>query len=66
MRKALDVEFESFGGQMVYPYGQVISQTSFVTVKLACELDVTQFPFDKQYCPITFSPISFTQSFLIG
>ena len=41
---------------MVINNGSVFSRMSFFTTKLACNINATKFPFDTQFCPITFYP----------
>ena len=67
IRDASEVKYESFNRQSVNKYGMVVSWSSLVTVTLSCAFDVSRFPFDHQYCPITFGPmIGFKDIYNIG
>ncbi|XP_075254530.1 neuronal acetylcholine receptor subunit beta-3-like [Convolutriloba macropyga] len=56
LRDAVERSYEAFTDQMVLHDGIIISKMSFFTVKLACNIDATNFPFDTQTCPIVMYP----------
>ena len=52
---ATEVMYESFDRQTVYSTrGFVSGWSSLITMKVSCNINVTFFPFDKQYCPVRF------------
>ncbi|XP_075258337.1 neuronal acetylcholine receptor subunit alpha-5-like [Convolutriloba macropyga] len=52
---ATEVKFEAFDRQVVYGFnGLVACSSSLITLQLSCSLDVSKFPYDTQYCPISF------------
>ena len=48
--------YEGYSRQLVNSDGWVFASTMLATLKLSCQLDVTDFPLDKQECTIMMSP----------
>ncbi len=64
---AVEIKFQSFSQQVVYFHGTTVASSFMVTMKISCPSDVSQFPYDKQTCPIIMdSWILGNTVFLIG
>ncbi len=49
---AVEIKFLSFNQQVVYSDGTVVPFSSLITIAVSCPSDVSQFPYDKQHCPV--------------
>ena len=62
----VDIQYEMKEAQVAIYNGEIYSMYLFATIKLSCDCDVTDFPFDVQKCPIVFiSDDAFNQNFSI-
>ena len=56
MRDTVEVLYEMSGGQIVTYEGEIYSMFQYATIKLSCSVDMSNFPFDTQRCPIVLVP----------
>ena len=62
----VDIQYELKEAQVAIYNGEIYSMYLFATIKLSCDCDVTDFPFDLQKRPIVFNwDNAFNQSFSI-
>ena len=67
MLDVVEVTYDAFGGQAVYYEGYIYGVYSFLTITLSCDIDVSRFPFDVQYCPVVFqAQTGFEDQFTMG
>ena len=53
---AVKVTYDGFHHQIVESNGLVVAWSSMMTAQLACDFDMTNFPYDIQYCPVRLGP----------
>ena len=67
MLDAIEIIHEGVEMQAVHSNGFVYSVYTFLTMTIACDIDVTFFPYDTQTCLIVFDPLSgFEDQYKIG